>query len=101
MMMMVVVVVVVMMPISVGDDAIDGAVVGDDDDSGWGALHWGTGKCLVVWVHVILFLPNSFKSPLNSPKYIFQYWIRPCLDTVSDYLQYACSENSTSATVYR
>ena len=28
------VIVVVMMPITVGDDAIDGDVVGDDDDSG-------------------------------------------------------------------
>ena len=33
-MMMVVVIVVVMMPITVGDDAIDGDVVGDADDSG-------------------------------------------------------------------
>ena len=48
-------VVVVIMPITVGDDAIDGDVVGDDDDdSGWGALNWGTCKCLVVWVHVLL-----------------------------------------------
>ena len=66
-MTMVVVMVVVMMPITVGDDAIDGDVVGDDD----GALNWGTCKCMVVWVHVLLFLPNSCKSPLNSPKYFF------------------------------
>ena len=71
-MMMMMVVVVVMMLVTVGDDAIDGDVFGDDDgDSGWGALNWGTCKCLVVWVHVLLFLPNSFKSLLNSPKYIF------------------------------
>ena len=67
MMLMVVVMVVVMMPITVGDDAIEG----HNNDSGWGALNWGTCKCLVVWVHVLLFLPNSFKSPPNSPKYIF------------------------------
>ena len=67
---MVVVMVVVMMPLTVGDGAIDGDVVGDDDDSGWGALNWGTCKCLLVWVHVLLFLPNSF-SPLNLPKHIF------------------------------
>ena len=30
-----------------------------------------TSKCLVVRVHVQLSLPYSFKSPLNSPKYIF------------------------------
>ena len=51
-----VVVVVVMMPITVGDDAVDGDVVGDD---------------VVVRVHVQLSLPYSFKCPLNSPKYIF------------------------------
>ena len=67
----VVVMVVVMMPITVGDDAIDGDVGDDDDDSGRGALTWGTCKCLVVWVHVLLFLPKSFKNPLKSPKYIF------------------------------
>ena len=66
-----VVMVVVMMPITGGDDAIDGDVISDDDGSGWGALIWGTCKYLVVWVHVLLFLPNIFKSPLNSPKYIF------------------------------
>ena len=62
---------VVMMPIAVVDDAIDGDVVGDDDDSARGGHNWGTCKCLILWVHVLLFLPNSFKSPLNSPKYIF------------------------------
>ena len=72
MVMMMVVVVGVMMPIKVDDDAINGDVVGDDDDvSGWGAINWGTCKCLVVWVHVLLLLPNSFKRPLNSAKYIF------------------------------
>ena len=60
--MIMVVVVVVMMPITVGDDAIDGDVVGDDDNvSGWGVINWGTCKCLVVWVHVLSFLPNSLK----------------------------------------
>ena len=43
-----------MMLLMVGDDAIDG----DDDDGGRGALNWGTCKCLAVWVHAPLFLPN-------------------------------------------
>ena len=41
-----------MMPLMVGDEAIDG------DDGGRGALNWGTCKCLAVWVHATLFLPN-------------------------------------------
>ena len=45
------------MPLMVGDDAFDGDV-GDDDGGGRGALNWGTCKCLVVWVHAPLFLPN-------------------------------------------
>ena len=39
MMTMLVVVLVVMMPLMVGDGAIDGDVVGDDDDRGQGALN--------------------------------------------------------------
>ena len=39
---------------------IDGYVAGgdDDDDDGGGALSWGACKCLAVWVHAPLFLPN-------------------------------------------
>ena len=68
-----------------GDDAINGGLFGDDDDDGGGgALNWGTSKCLTVWVHAPLFLPNP---PHFAKIYISQYWIRPCLETVSDYLQ--------------
>ena len=50
----------------VGEDAIDGDVCGDDGDNGRGALIWGTcrPKCLAVWVHAPLFLPNYSKYPL-------------------------------------
>ena len=50
-----------MMSLMVGDDAVDyDVVVGDDDDDGGGrgALNWVTCKCLAVWVHVPLSLPN-------------------------------------------
>ena len=67
-MMMMMVVVVVMMPLIVGDDVIDGDV--DDGDGDQGALNWGMYKCLVVWVHDPLYLPNYLKSDLNLPKYI-------------------------------
>ena len=53
-----------------GDDVIDGDV-GADDDGGRGALNWRMCKCLAVWVHAPLFLPNNFKSPPNLPIYIF------------------------------
>ena len=44
-----------MMPLMVGDDAIDGDVVGD---GGRGAFNWGTCKCLAVWMYAPLCLPN-------------------------------------------
>ena len=61
---------------------------GDDDDGGSdGAGDVDDGGCdggagvgfvsslvvvmVVVMVHVLLFLPNRFKSPLNSPKNIY------------------------------
>ena len=43
-------------------------------------------------------MSHKIVDPTMLKNYIFQYWIRPGLDTVSDYLQQACSENSTSAT---
>ena len=48
------------MLLMVGDRAIDGDVVGGDDDGCRGALqaYWITYKCLAVWVHAPLFLPN-------------------------------------------
>ena len=59
-------VVVMVMLMVVGDDAIDGDVVGDDDGDGRGALTWGTCKWMTVWwVHAPLFLPNYLKSPLG------------------------------------
>ena len=48
-----------MMSLMVGDDAFDCDVDGgDDDDGGRCALNWGTCKCLAVWMHAPLFLPN-------------------------------------------
>ena len=47
-----------MMTLMIGDGAIDGDVVGDDDDRGRGALNLSTCKCLAVWEHAPLFLPN-------------------------------------------
>ena len=66
------------------DDANAGDVFGDDDDGRRGAFSWGMCKDLTVKVHAPLFLPNS---PHFAKIYIFKYWIRSCLDTVSDYLQ--------------
>ena len=64
-----------MISLMVGDDAIDGDVVGD---GGRGA------KCLAVWVHAPLFLPNY---PNCAKIYISQHRISLCLDTVSHYQQ--------------
>ena len=47
-----------MMPLMVGDCAIDGDVVFDDDVYVRGALNWGTCKCLALWVQPPLVLPN-------------------------------------------
>ena len=65
--LMVVVLVMTIVVMIVGGDAIDGDVVGYDDDGGRGALNWRTCKCLAVWVQANLFLPNNLKSPLNLP----------------------------------
>ena len=88
-------VVVMMIPLMVGDGAIDGDGVGDDDDRSRGALKWRTrvqvsgNGCTPLYFGQI--------SPKLAKNYIFQHWISPCLDTVSDRL--VVSENSTSATV--
>ena len=74
-----------MMPLIVGDVAIDGDVVGDDDDGGGrGPLNWGTCKCRQCGCTPLYFcqIPPKF-----AKIYIFQYWILPCLDTVTDFLQ--------------
>ena len=73
MVLVVMTMVVMMMPLMVGNDAIDGDVVGDDDDGG-GSV--GTRPFI------------SANSPKFS-KYIFFTTgpISPCLDTLSDYLQ--------------
>ena len=84
-----------MIALMVGEGAIDGDVVGDDGDRGRGTLNWGTCKYLALWGHALYFCQNIHKF---ANIYIFQHWISPCLDTVSDYLQYL-SKNSTSATL--
>ena len=60
--------VVMVMALMVGDGAICGYVVGDDDDRGRGVLNWGTCKCLTVWVQASFI---SAKFPLNLQKIIF------------------------------
>ena len=65
-----------MMLLMVGDAAINGDVVGDDDDDGGRAPCTGTR---VVSGRVFCQI-----SPKFAKIYIFQPWISPCLDTVLD-----------------
>ena len=63
--------VVMVMTLMIGDGAICGDVVGDDDDRGRGVLNWGTCKCLTVWVQASFI---SAKFPLNLQTYA----VLPC-----------------------
>ena len=75
-------VVVVMMPLMVGDDAInsDGGVIMVAEAPLTGAREsiWQCGCTPLYFCQIIS------KFLMFAKVYIFQYWIRPCLDTVSD-----------------